>query len=156
MKRIKFKNHCLTLVALIVTSIITAQTDTEKASETVSKSEIEGHIYFLADDVLQGRATGSPELKIAASYLANTLRSYGVKPNPASGDYYQKVEMFRFYLNEEIKLSLNGINFPEVVAFDIDAIDSEEDAIYLNYGLEDDYEGIDVKDKIIIVKVSSF
>ena len=155
MKRIKFKNHCLTLVALIVTSIITAQTDTEKASETVSKSEIEGHIYFLADDVLQGRATGSPELKIAASYLANTFRSYGVKPNPASGDYYQKVEMFRFYLNEEIKLSLNGINFPEVVAFDIDAIDSEEDAIYLNYGLEDDYEGIDVKDKIIIVKAGT-
>ncbi|MEH6514356.1 MAG: aminopeptidase, partial [Maribacter arcticus] len=148
------KNFLL-CTTLAFASILSAQTDTEKASETVSKSEIEGHIYFLADDVLKGRATGSPELKIAASYLANTLRSYGVKPNPVSGDYYQKVEMFRFYLNEKIDLSLNGINFPEVVAFDIDAIDSEEDAIYLNYGLEADYKGKDVKGKIIIVKAGT-
>lgn len=140
---------------LAFASVLPAQTDTKKASETVSKSEIEGHIYFLADDALKGRATGSPELKIAASYLANTLRSYGVKPNPISGDYYQKVEMFRFYLNEKIELSLNGENFLEVVAFDIDAIDSEEDAVYLNYGLEADYKDKNVKDKIIIVKAGT-
>lgn len=78
-----------------------------------------------------------------------------VKPNLVSGDYYQKVEMFRIYLNEKINLSLNGVSFPKVVAFDIDAIDSEEDAIYLNYGLKDDYEGIDVKDTIIIVKAGT-
>ena len=145
----------LLLSALTLNTIVSAQTDTEKATKTVDKNKIEGHIYFLADDALNGRATGSPELKIAASYLANTLRSYGVKPNPESGDYYQKVEMFRFYLNEKIDLSLNGINFPEVVAFDIDAIDSEEDAIYLNFGLEADYKGKDVKGKIIIVKAGT-
>ena len=145
------KNYAL-LITLIFSSILSAQTDAEKAAETVSKSEIEGHIYFLADDVLKGRATGSPELKIAASYLANTLRSYGVQPSPASGDYYQKVELFRYYLKEDISLSLNDISFPEVVAFDIDAIESEEDAVYLNYGLETDYKGKDVAGKIIIVK----
>lgn len=145
------KNYAL-LITLIFSSILSAQTDAEKAAETVSKSEIEGHIYFLADDVLKGRATGSPELKIAASYLANTLRSYGVQPSPASGDYYQKVELFRYYLKEGISLSLNDISFPEVVAFDIDAIESEEDAVYLNYGLETDYKGKDVAGKIIIVK----
>ena len=61
--------------------------------------------------------------------------------------------MFRFYLNEKIDLSLNGIKFPEVVAFDIDAIESEENAVYLNYGLEADYEGKDVKGKIILTKL---
>ena len=152
MKTIKY---LLILVICTLTTIVAAQTNTEKASETVSKSKIEGHIYFLADDVLKGRETGSPELKIAASYLANTLRSYGVKPNPDSGNYYQKVEMFRFYLNEKIDLSLNGIKFPEVVAFDIDPIDSEENAVYLNYGLEADYNGKDVKGKIIIVKAGT-
>lgn len=54
--------------------------------------------------------------------------------------------MFRFYLNEEINVSLNGINFPEVVA-----IDSEENVVYLNYGLGSDYTGKDVKDKIIFL-----
>ncbi|MBD1262433.1 M28 family peptidase [Maribacter polysiphoniae] len=148
------KNYTL-LLAFAFASFLSAQTEIEKVVETVNKSEIEGHIHFLADDVLKGRATGSPELKIAASYLANTLRSYGVKPISDSGDYYQKFEMFRFHLTEEINISLNGINFPEIVAFDIDAIDSEEDAVYLNYGLESDYIGKDVKDKIIIVKAGT-
>ena len=68
-------------------------TDKEKTEATVTKSDIEGHIYFLADDLLKGRATGTPENKIAASYLANTLRGYGVKPNPKTGDYYQKMTL---------------------------------------------------------------
>ena len=45
------KNFLL-YTTLAFASILSAQTDTEKASETVSKSEIEGHIYFLADDVV--------------------------------------------------------------------------------------------------------
>ncbi|MDC6389404.1 M28 family peptidase [Maribacter sp. PR1] len=148
------KNYTL-LFAFVFSSVLFAQTDTEVAEQTVDKNEIEGHIYFLADDVLKGRATGSPELKIAASYLANTLRSYGVKPNPKTGDYYQQVELFRSFLNEEISLSLNGIPFPEVVAFDIGEIDSEENAIYLNYGLESDYKGKNITGKIIIVKAGT-
>mgnify|MGYP000571643893 CR=1 FL=1 len=59
-------------------NLIFAQTNAEmeKVLATVEKSAIEGHIYFLADDLLKGRETGTPENKIAASYLANTLRSY--------------------------------------------------------------------------------
>lgn len=142
----------LLLLALLGTSLLFAQTDAEKAEETVKKSNIEGHIYFLADDLLLGRDTGTPENKIAASYLANTLRSYGIKPNPKSGDYYQKMELFEFALKEEIKLSINGVDFPEVVAFDIDAINSEEEAVYLDFGVESDYKNKDVKGKIVIAK----
>ena len=55
------KNYTL-LFALVFSSVLFAQTDAEIAEQTVDKNEIEGHIYFLADDVLKGRATGSPEL----------------------------------------------------------------------------------------------
>lgn len=147
--------HYLTLGLFAIVSALSAQTDAEKAAKTVDKNNIEGHIYFLADDLLKGRNTGTPENKIAASYLANTLRGYGVKPSPESGDYYQKMNLYRFYLPEKIKLSLGGVSFPKVVAFDIDAIDSEEDAVYLNFGMESDYEGKDVKDKIVVVKAGT-
>lgn len=143
------------LLTLCLTFTISAQSDAEKAEETVKKTNIEGHIYFLADDLLKGRNTGTPENKIAASYLANTLRSYGVKPNPASGDYYQKFDLFQFALQEEIKLSLNGVNLSEVVAFDIDATNTQEDALYLNYGMEADYKNKDVKGRIVIVKAGT-
>ncbi|MGB3151577.1 MAG: hypothetical protein WBB27_13040 [Maribacter sp.] len=48
-----------TLFALVSLCTVYAQTDIEKTKETVSKSTIEGHIYFLADDFLKGRATGT-------------------------------------------------------------------------------------------------
>ena len=145
----------LKLSLLLFISSIYAQSDKEKAAETVKKNTLEGHIYFLADDLLEGRATGTKGNKIAASYLANSLRKYGVQPNPKSGDYYQQIDLYKFYLSEKIELSLNGIPFPEVVAFDLDAINSEEQAIYLNYGLEADYKGKNVKGKIVIVKAGT-
>ena len=84
MKRIIFL-----LFTLSSSILINAQSDKEKVLETVDQNDIKGHIYFLSDDLLRGRETGTPGNKIAASYLANTLRSYGVKPNPKTGTYYQ-------------------------------------------------------------------
>ena len=87
---------------------LTAQTEIEKVTENISKSEIEGHIYFLADDVLKGRATGSPELKIAASYLANSFRRYGVQPNPKTGTYYQEVKLKRVSPPKNASIEINN------------------------------------------------
>ena len=72
------KNRTLLALLLIATSTLFSQTEKEKVESTVDKNQIEGHIYFLADDVLKGRATGSAENKIAAPHQANTLRGYGV------------------------------------------------------------------------------
>lgn len=142
------------LIFLFITAIY-PQTDKEKAEETVQKNTLEGHIYFLADDLLEGRGTGTQGNKIAASYLANSLRKYGAKPNLESGDFYQKFELSRFYLPEKVALSINGESYNELVAFDIDATDGTEEAIYLNFGLEADYIGKNVKDKIVIVKAGT-
>lgn len=145
----------LKLTVFLFLTTMYSQTDKEKSAETVQKNKLEGHIYFLADDLLEGRGTGTQGNKIAASYLANSLRKYGAKPNPISGDFYQKFELSRFYLPEKIELSLNGETINEIVAFDIDTTNISEEAIYLNYGLEADFKGKDVKGKIVIVKAGT-
>jgi len=85
----------ITLLALLIlgTIISNAQDDKDVVLQTVNQNTIKGHIYFLSDDALKGRETGTPENKIAAAYLANTLRSYGVKPSPKTGTYYQSAEL---------------------------------------------------------------
>lgn len=145
----------LNIIVLLFLTAVYPQTDKEKSAETVQKNKLEGHIYFLADDLLEGRGTGTQENKIAASYLANSLRKYGAQPSPASGDYYQKFELSRSYLPEKVNLSLNGETINEIVAFNIGAVDISEEAVYLNYGLEADFEGKDVKGKIVIVKAGN-
>lgn len=143
------------LLALGCIFTLTAQTEIEKVSETISKSEIEGHIYFLADDLLKGRETGSPELKIAASYLANSFRRYGVKPNPKTGTYYQEVKLKRKFPPKDVSIVLNDQVITDYVVIHAAAMASNQDAIFLNYGLIDDYKGKDVKDKVVIVKAGS-
>ena len=80
----------------------------EKVTSTVTKSKIEGHIYFLSDDLLKGRETGTPEIDIAASYLANTLRSYGVRPNPMNNTYYQDVPLEKIKPSDDFLLIIDG------------------------------------------------
>ena len=143
------------LLALGCIFTLTAQTEIEKVSETISKSEIEGHIYFLADDLLKGRETGSPELKIAASYLANSLRSYGVQPNPKTGTYYQEVKLKRKSPPKDVSIVINDQAITDYVIINAIAMASNQDAIFLNYGLTDDYKGKDVKGKVVIVKAGS-
>ncbi|MFT5863653.1 MAG: aminopeptidase YwaD [Flavobacteriales bacterium] len=147
--------NIITAIALLFTLLLNAQTDKQKVEETVKKNTLTSHIYFLADDLLEGRGTGTRGNKIAASYLANSLRTYGVQPNPKSGDYYQRFDLSRSYMLEKVQLSINGESYPDVVAFDADETDITEDAVYLNYGLEADYNGQNVKGKIVFVKAGT-
>ena len=148
---IKMKKY-LTLALCTFISVLSAQTDAEKAAETVDKNNIEGHIYFLADDLLKGRGTGTPENKIAASYLANTLRSYGVKPNPVTNSYYQTFNLLQTAAPSLLKIVINGENYPHIVAIKAKAAAISGNAMYLGYGGEEDYKGKDVKGKLIVVR----
>ncbi len=44
------------------------------------EGRVEADVRFLADDLLEGRATPSRGLDVAALYLANQLRAAGWKP----------------------------------------------------------------------------
>lgn len=149
------KKLTLLLLAHTISATIIAQTEKEKVQATVSQSQIEGHIYFLADDLFNGRATGTHENKIAASYLANTLRSYGAKPNPKSGDYYQQVPLEKTSPPKTMNLSLMNTEIKEVVALDAANLSYADNAVFVNYGLKDDYDGKAVNGKIVVMKAGS-
>lgn len=143
------------LVALASVFTLTAQSEIDKVKETVSKADIEGHIYFLADDLLKGRETGTPELKIAASYLANSLRSYGVKPNPKTGTYYQDVNIKRVSPPEDVSMQVGNHSIKDYVLISSSLFKTDADAIFLNYGMADDYAGKDVKGKVIVIQAGN-
>jgi len=126
------------------------QTDQELVTETVTKNAIEGNIYFLTDDLLQGRETGSRGLKIAASYLANWFRTYGVRPNPQTQNYYQEVPLEKV-IPSHLNLEWDGQEGAPVIPLKSTALDFEGNAVFIGYGLEDDYKGQDVTGKIVLL-----
>ncbi len=134
-----------------------AQTDQEKTDATVSKSTIEGHINFLASDELRGRDTGSPELNIAARYLASTFKRFGVKPVPgATGDgYFQQVPMKKTTPATTASIQIGDKSFKlldNLLVIDGQEGNWDKDIVFLGYGLKNDYNGKDVKDKIVFVR----
>ncbi|NNM24177.1 MAG: M28 family peptidase [Flavobacteriaceae bacterium] len=134
---------------------IFGQSEKEMVINTIDKNSIQGHIYFLADDLLKGRETGTPENKIAASYLANTLRSYGVMPNPLTGTYYQEVPLTKVEPPKRVNLEVNGKSIKKKVVLKQDKINFEGQLVFLGYGLGADYKGQDVYKKVVVVEGGS-
>jgi hypothetical protein len=144
--------YCLT--ALFITSCFAQDTKTQ-IEASITSDVIKGHIYFLADDLLKGRETGTPENKIAAAYLANQLRTYGVKPNPETGDFYQEVKLQKESAPHTLELQVNNTPIKNLVALSSTEIDFSGNALFLGYGLEEDYVGNDTKGKVLLIKAGS-
>lgn len=82
------KKHLFLLLGIISISVngIQAQQNSAQA-ETLSQ-----WAHYLASDDMKGRANGSPEMKIAADYIADKFEKYGLKTLPGIDAYYQEYE----------------------------------------------------------------
>ncbi len=71
------KKYFLIVISLVYSINIYAQINRVE--------ELSAHVYFLSDDKLEGRGTGSEGEKIAQSYIASYFREYGLTPKGKEG-----------------------------------------------------------------------
>ncbi|WP_240344880.1 hypothetical protein [Novosphingobium sp. THN1] len=67
---------------------------------------VRAHVTFLADDLLEGRDTGSRGYDIAASYVASQFIALGLKPAAADGSFFQKLTVREARLDGAPRLAL--------------------------------------------------
>ena len=129
------------------------------------------HIKVLSLDKLQGRAPGTVGEDLTVGYLQTQFKDLGLAPGNPDGTYVQKVPLVGItgaearpltFTTGAQKLSLKWKD--DVVAWskhvaESAAIDSS-DVVFAGYGVEapeygwDDFKGLDVKGKTIIVLVN--
>lgn len=63
------------------------------ADEASAARAVSAHTTFLADDLMEGRATGTRGYNLAAAYVATQFRSYGLLPAGAEGSFYQPMNL---------------------------------------------------------------
>jgi hypothetical protein len=124
------------------------------------------HIRFLADDLLEGRGTGTRGHEVASKYIAAQLETMGLKPAGVNGSYYQFVPLRERTVDKaRCELSLDRGRSNEHLAWGRDFLMGgnpespdvrvEARVIYVGYGVVapdqdyDDYAGIDVHGKIV-------
>ena len=123
-----------------------------------------GHIKFLASPAMKGRASGSPELEKAAKYIAEQFRADGLKT--VDGSYLEPFE-----IATSSKLGRNNL-FESVRGGEIETLQVNKEfipynfsssgkasgqVVFAGYGITapeygyDDYAGIDVRGKFVLV-----
>jgi hypothetical protein len=122
-------------------------------------------VKYLASQEMRGRATGSPELEKAAEYLAGKYRSFGLQP-VVGASYLQPFPVTtggRLGPGNRFLYTENGrtVTVPfreDFIPFSFSAsAHLSGGVVFVGYGITapeyhyDDYQGIDVKGKIVLV-----
>jgi Zn-dependent M28 family amino/carboxypeptidase len=182
------------LVALVPTLFVAGQLaaqDTPKPAPTpaptpsqdsvpdvvkgITARELGGHMRFLASDLMRGRDTASPEIRLAAEYLASRLFAAGAVP---SGDvegtktsYFQKFPIETFSATQEgtslafdIEQSGSKKSIPVLLGSEmtfnprgVTPGEISAPVVFAGYGIvdpetkTDDYQGLDVKNRFVLV-----
>jgi hypothetical protein len=140
-----------------------ARPDLELGHRTISAEKLRMHLEFIASDELEGRDTPSRGLDLAARYIATRMEYYGYQPAGENGTFYQRISMSRRRLSRDSRLTVRSGGRGDTFNLGVDfaaqgSATTSTGAIALaGFGLVseeahyDDYAGLDVKDKLVIV-----
>lgn len=132
------------------------------------------HVKFLSSDELEGRGNGTKGLERAADYIAEQLEAAGLRPGGANGAWFQPFQLVtgltvgepnRLTLRargESVSFTLGENYFPlSATANDSTHVASmqvsEAPIVFAGHGISapalnyDDYAGVDVKGKAVLV-----
>lgn len=125
----------------------------KQISETNSRESALSPLRFLASDELKGRSATAPEAQIAARYISELYRSFGLREFEGTSDYFQTFDMNLVKGPDKGGLTVSGKTFPMIQSLLMmqgpDQI-LKEPAVYVKFGSEEDLKNLDVKGKIVI------
>jgi hypothetical protein len=159
------------LLAVAVTALSvalpTAQSSSSKGGvSSIQSAALKEWLTYIASDELQGREVYTEGLGLAASYIAEHLKEWGVKPGVDGSDYFQTIKVVgvRTTSKSSVTVAVNGesrtfhdgdgITLPRKMGGRQTVISN--DVRFVGYGLQlpsagiDDYAGADPKRKVIV------
>src|SRR5580692_2670249 len=142
------------------------------AATSIDPEKIRAHVRFLSLDLLEGRGPGTRGAELAAEYIATQFALAGLKPAGDNGTYFQSVPLFAVHTDEDktkfafVPASGQPVDLAygsEIVAKDETgqpSADIDAPIVFVGYGIHapeynwDDYAGVDVKGKVVLVIVN--
>ncbi|MFY0696902.1 MAG: M28 family peptidase [Balneola sp.] len=159
------------LILLAATGISCSNSKVDNAAQLITKDGMMNHIETLSSDEFLGRSTGTEGEEKTVNYLVEQFKAMGATSGVDDGSYVQRFPLLgQKTMNHSMEvrrpLRRSTINtftfFEDFVAWPsnqsekVDINDAE--LVYVGYGIQapeenwDDFKGVDVKGKIIIIK----
>jgi len=141
----------------------------QPALAAITSDVIRQHIDRLASDGFEGRAPGTPGEDSSVAYISEQFKAIGLAPGNPDGTYIQPVSMIGYTSHPDASIAVAGktmrLRFPNdyVAVSRRNANDvrvDNSDVVFVGYGVVapeygwDDYKGVDVKGKTIIMLVN--
>ena len=130
----------------------------KSVNKEVKKEDFASHIYFLASDEMRGRNTATQENEIAARYIAERFRAWGVKTVPGQDTYYQQVPLVQNIAPKIGTFSAGDSTFnlwEDLLFISTKDVSATAELVYVDFGLEEDLDGKDLKGKIVLAKAGN-
>lgn len=134
--------------------------DPTKYASTITAGELKEMLYKYASDEFEGRDTGAKGQKMAVDYLKAHYVSLGIPSPLGKDDYFQEVSLEKQSISKA-KVFVNDESFQsfedQIVLRSSGNVDMiANDVVYIGYGIHaenySDYEGLDVRGKIVLAK----
>jgi hypothetical protein len=133
--------------------------------ESIRRDEMKAGLFFLASDEMRGRLTNTPEYKLAAEWIISRFRRLGLEPAGENGEYFQEFELIHGRLGEGNRMVIGegasrrtGRLMEEFYPLLQSANGEVKGAVVMaGFGVHapqlswDDYRGLDVKGKLVMV-----
>ena len=131
------------------------------AAERITAEGMKEILYTIASDEFAGRDTPSPELDKTAQFITERLKKLKVKPAGDKGSYFQRIALTKTEVDRErsaaqlgersFRIGVDFLPYGRVSG------EAEAPVVYVGYGWVikskniNPYEGIDVRDRIVVV-----
>jgi len=164
----------IVILFLFALKVIYSQDDFEskllKQFHSIQSEELMTWIEKLCSPEFNGRLTGTPEFTASAEWVAGKFKEWGIKPAGDDGDYFQRFNFAYTDVNDIGSLALNltqtdgsvikkNYTYPDEYYPGMNSGSGEitAEVVFVGYGVSapelnyDDYKGIDVKGKIVLL-----
>ncbi len=159
-----------TLLLFLTTLVLLAGCRKKNMDSPITAATIKSHIAVLADDSLQGRKPFTTGETKATAYIATQFKKLGLEPGN-NGSYFQDVPMVEITSIPSQTMEINGgktrIDLRSLTDFvmstrrEVDTVQLKKSPlVFAGYGVVapeykwNDYAGVDVKGKTVIVLVN--
>lgn len=126
--------------------------------KTITEQDLEAHLSFLADDLLEGRETGTRGQHMAALYIQTHFKRLGLKGGMPDGSYQQYYYLQRSEINTA-EININGETFTYGQQFTASRGNLPDSLsvplVFAGYGIQeegyDNLKGLDLQNKIALI-----